>query len=79
MESKPDDKYYSELWGIEKSSIPAAWEYTKGSKNVIVAVIDTGVDYSNFDLQSNMFLNKGEIPGNGIDDDKNGYIDDITG
>ena len=51
----------------------------KKSKSVIVAVLDSGVDYEHEDLQDVMWVNEGEIPGNGIDDDKNGYIDDIHG
>lgn len=51
----------------------------KSSKTVIVAVIDSGVDAEHEDLKNVMWVNKGEIPGNGIDDDKNGYIDDIHG
>ncbi len=51
----------------------------KESKTVIVAVIDSGVDYEHEDLKDIMWVNEGEIPGNGIDDDNNGYIDDIHG
>ena len=50
-----------------------------GSPDVIVAVIDTGVDYNHVDLRNNIWINRGEIPGNGIDDDGNGYIDDVRG
>ena len=50
-----------------------------GSKDIIVGVIDTGIDASHPDLRDNMWVNKGEIPGNGIDDDGNGYIDDQYG
>ncbi len=66
--------------------IPEGWEYARengknpgGSSDVIVAVIDTGVDYNHLDLRNNIWKNPAEIPGNGIDDDKNGYIDDING
>lgn len=52
---------------------------TKKSETVIVAIIDSGVDYDHEDLKSVMWVNTDEIPGNGIDDDKNGYIDDING
>ena len=56
-----------------------AWGITRGSKNIVVAVIDTGIDYNHPDLKNNMWVNDKEIPGNGIDDDGNGYIDDIYG
>ncbi|MBQ9549112.1 MAG: S8 family serine peptidase, partial [Bacteroidales bacterium] len=56
-----------------------AWQLCTGSPDVIVAVIDQGVKYDHEDLAANMWKNPGEIPGNGIDDDENGYIDDIYG
>ena len=49
------------------------------SKTIIVAVIDSGIDITHEDLQENIWVNQGEIPNNGIDDDQNGYIDDING
>lgn len=61
---------------------PEAWEYlsTKSLDEVIVAVIDTGVDFSHPDLQGKMWVNPGELNGTtGVDDDKNGYVDDING
>ncbi|MDQ6954464.1 MAG: S8 family peptidase, partial [Mariprofundaceae bacterium] len=57
----------------------AAWNTTTGSANVIVAVIDDSVDINHADLYANIWTNKGEIAGNGIDDDGNGYIDDVHG
>lgn len=56
-----------------------AWSVTTGSKKVVIAVIDTGIDYNHPDLKNNMWVNEKEIPDNGIDDDGNGYIDDIHG
>ena len=66
--------------------IPEGWEEVKkngkhpgGSPDVIVAVIDTGVDYNHLDLRNNIWVNPAEIPNNGKDDDGNGYIDDVYG
>lgn len=72
----------TDLWGLySEAGIKAkeAWAITKGSKDVVIAVIDTGVDYNHPDLKDNMWVNVNEIPGNGIDDDGNGFVDDIHG
>lgn len=70
---------------FETANVFKAWEYMKeqgvpgGDPTVTVAVIDTGVDYNHEDLRANMWTNPNEIPGNGIDDDGDGYIDDVYG
>lgn len=75
----PDDERVGELWGMEAIRAFDAWEVTTGSENVVIAVIDTGVDYTHPDLADNMWRNLGEIPNNGEDDDGNGFVDDYYG
>lgn len=66
-------------WGLQRISAPAAWTITHGESHVVVAVIDTGIDTSIPQLKESMWVNPSEIPRNGIDDDGNGYADDING
>ncbi len=74
----PNDPYFSLQYMHHKIDSISAWRQTRGSGSVI-AVIDTGVDWHHEDLQGNIWQNPGEIPNNGIDDEGNGYIDDIIG
>ena len=74
-----NDPLLSKQWALPKIQASQAWEITKGSSNVNVAVIDTGIDYKHPDLEGNIWKNMGEIPNNGKDDDGNGYIDDVYG
>jgi subtilisin family serine protease len=69
---------FEDLWGLFRIEAPAAWESTEG-EDVVVAVVDTGLDTEHPDLVANVWHNKAEIPDNGVDDDGNGYIDDIDG
>jgi len=58
---------------------PEAWDTRTGAEEVVVAILDTGIRYTHEDLAANMWVNEGEVAGNGIDDDFNGYIDDVHG
>ncbi len=69
---------YDDLWGIKKIGAPTAWDSNTGTGE-IVAVVDTGIDYNHPDIAGNIWININEIPGNGIDDDHNGYVDDVRG
>ncbi len=76
------DPLMTSVWGVtDEVGVGAvtAWGTTDGSRDVVVAVIDTGIDYTHEDLAENIWSNPGEAPGNGVDDDGNGYIDDVRG
>jgi len=90
----PNDPQFSQQWALfnngifvgdyattQNADIKAymAWDITLGSPDVIVALTDTGVDLTHPDLARNIYTNRGEIPGNEIDDDKNGFVDDVHG
>jgi len=66
-------------WGVLWINAPAAWQMGYRGKDAIVAIIDTGIWYYHSDLENRMWVNADEIPGDGIDNDNNGYIDDIYG
>jgi subtilisin family serine protease len=75
----PDDTYWEQQWGPQKVRAPAAWDITTGDSGTIVAVLDTGVELTHSDLSGQFWVNDREVPGNGLDDDGNGHIDDIHG
>ena len=66
-------------WDLNLVDAPAAWASGYTGQGITVAVVDTGVDANHPDLKNNIWTNPGEIPGNGIDDDRNGFIDDVHG
>ncbi|MFQ6107436.1 MAG: S8 family serine peptidase [Thermoplasmata archaeon] len=86
----PNDTHRNDLWGLHNigqtggtmdADIDAleAWAVQTGSSTIVVGVIDSGIDYNHEDLSANIWVNPGEIPDNGIDDDANGYVDDVSG
>jgi serine protease len=77
----PNDPYYntSNLWGLFKINAANAWNYSTGSSAITVAVVDNAIDITHSDLSGNIWTNPGEIASNGVDDDGNGYIDDVNG
>lgn len=87
---QPDDPRFPEQWALKNTGqtggtpgadidAPRAWDITVGSSQVIVMVIDSGIDYTHPDLAANMWRNPGEIPGDGIDNDGDGWVDDVFG
>ena len=77
----PNDPLFGDAnnWAFPRISAANAWDTHTGTSSTIVAVLDSGVDYNHPDLAANMWRNPNEIPGNGRDDDNNGYVDDIFG
>lgn len=75
----PNDPRFREQWGLSRIDAPAAWAKTVGDRSVAVAVVDDGVAITHPDLAPNLWVNPGEIAGNGKDDDGDGYVDDVNG
>lgn len=75
----PNDPNYTKQWYLTKLNMARIWAQETGTKNIIIAVIDSGVDVDHPDLHDNIWVNQDEILGDEIDNDKNGYIDDING
>lgn len=76
---EPNDPDFPDQYAHQLIQMPDAWDISTGSRDVVVAVLDTGVDINHPDLKDNIWVNKDEIPNNGLDDDNNGYVDDVYG
>jgi hypothetical protein len=90
LNALPNDPSFGDQWSLHNTgqsggttgadiNAVQAWDVLTSASNVVVAVIDTGIRYTHEDLAANLWVNPGEIPGNGLDDDGNGFIDDIHG
>src|SRR6056297_3847682 len=90
LSTTPSDTRYDEQWHYNNTTqtngtvdadidLPEAWEVETGNSEVIVAVEDQGIDVDHEDMVGNMWINSGETPNNGVDDDNNGYVDDYYG
>ncbi len=86
----PDDPLFNQQWGLHNTGqtggtpgadirATSAWDVQTGSPDVVVAIIDSGTDYTHPDLAANVWTNRGEVAGNGLDDDRNGFVDDVHG
>ena len=74
----PTDPLFGRQWALRSARVRGAWQSTVGGE-VPVAMLDSGIDFSNPDLAPNLWTNRAELPGNGVDDDANGFIDDVHG
>jgi subtilisin family serine protease len=74
----PTDPLFRRQWALRDARVPKAWRTSVGGE-VIVAVLDTGIDTRHRELAANLWTNPRELPGNGVDDDHNGFVDDVHG
>lgn len=75
----PNDPAWTQQWGPARIHAPLAWQVVTGTPDIVIAVLDTGIHLTHEDLSSQVWTNPGEVPGNHIDDDSNGKVDDIHG
>ena len=87
FDAVPNDSFYGSQWPLKNSpssigggiSAESAWDTTTGNQNIVVGVIDSGIDIDHRDLKDNIFTNTAETPNNNVDDDNNGFVDDVNG
>ncbi|MHC4298123.1 MAG: S8 family serine peptidase [Planctomycetota bacterium] len=75
----PNDPEFADQYAHQLIEMSDAWDISTGSRDIVVAVLDTGVDVNHPDLKDNIWINEGEIANNEIDDDENGFVDDVSG
>lgn len=75
----PSDPQFSDQWNLQNIQASDAWDISHGDTSIVIGIIDTGVEWVHPDLSENIWINSKEIPGNSVDDDHNGYIDDVRG
>lgn len=75
----PNDALYSQQYHLPLLDCPTAWDAQQGSPDLLIGILDSGVDITHEDLAPRMWVNPGEIAGNGVDDDSNGFVDDVNG
>ena len=75
----PNDPLFANQWDLNQIGMQAVWEIELGSPSVVTAIIDTGIDLDHPDLTSQLWINSDELAGNNVDDDNNGYVDDVVG
>ncbi len=86
----PNDPRFPEQWHLDNTGqgggavdadidAPEAWDITAGSESVTVAILDDGIEMTHEDLADDIYVNPGEVPGDGIDNDGNGFVDDVSG
>ena len=78
-EFTPNDPSFSNQWHHPVIQSSSAWDVTLGDASIVVGITDDGIDLDHPDLDDAIWVNSGEIPGNGVDDDNNGYVDDVNG
>ena len=82
LPTDPNDSYYGDQTYLRHMRLPEAWDLVKGEDGtppVVIAIVDSGTDWDHEDLLANVWTNEDEIPDNGVDDDANGFIDDVHG
>lgn len=74
-----DRRIFNDMYHLDLIDAAEAWDLSRGSEEVIIAIVDDAILIDHEDLKDNIWVNPGEIPGNGVDDDRNGYVDDVNG